>query len=56
MSHSTLNTPDIPSRLVGNFGAELQHTSLVFEKVEDSIEDEQSISVDSETYELAQVQ
>ncbi|KZT08916.1 uncharacterized protein LAESUDRAFT_723208 [Laetiporus sulphureus 93-53] len=56
ISHSTLNTPDIPSRLVGNIGAELQHTSLVFENVEDDAEDEQNTSEDCEAYELAQVQ
>ncbi|KZT00362.1 uncharacterized protein LAESUDRAFT_732297 [Laetiporus sulphureus 93-53] len=56
ISHSTLNTRDFTSRLVGNFGADVQHTSLVFENVKDSTEDEQSISVDCEAYELAQVQ
>ncbi|KZT08754.1 uncharacterized protein LAESUDRAFT_723684 [Laetiporus sulphureus 93-53] len=56
ISHSALNTPDIPSRLVGNFGADVQHTSLIFENVEDNAEDEQNISVDCEAYELAQVQ
>ncbi|KZT08805.1 uncharacterized protein LAESUDRAFT_723745 [Laetiporus sulphureus 93-53] len=55
-SHSSQNTPDFPSRLVGNFGAEVQHTSLVFENVEDNTEDEQNISGDCEVYELAQVQ
>ncbi|KZT08757.1 uncharacterized protein LAESUDRAFT_723688 [Laetiporus sulphureus 93-53] len=56
ISHSTQNTPDIPSRLVGNFGADVQHTSPVFEDVEDNDEDEQNISGDFEAHELAQVQ
>ena len=56
ISHSALNTPDIPSRLVGNFGAELQDTSLVFEDIEDNAEDEQNISEDCEAYELTQMQ
>ncbi|KZT03959.1 uncharacterized protein LAESUDRAFT_728671, partial [Laetiporus sulphureus 93-53] len=55
-SHSTLNTSDFTSRLVGNIGAEVQHTSLVFENVEDSMEDEPSISGDRDAYELTQVQ
>ncbi|KZT02213.1 uncharacterized protein LAESUDRAFT_431460 [Laetiporus sulphureus 93-53] len=56
ISHSTLNTPDLPSRLLGNIGAELQNTSLVFEDIEDNMEDEQGITEGCETYELAQVQ
>ncbi len=56
ISDSTLDTPDLPSRLVGNFGADVEHTSLVFEDVEDNAEDEQDISGDSEAYELVQVQ
>ncbi|KZT02216.1 uncharacterized protein LAESUDRAFT_730389 [Laetiporus sulphureus 93-53] len=56
ISHSTVDTPDLPSRLVGNFGSELQDTSLVFEDVEDSMEDEQNGSEDCEAYELAQGQ
>ncbi|KZT01601.1 uncharacterized protein LAESUDRAFT_731013 [Laetiporus sulphureus 93-53] len=43
-SHSTLNTPDFTSRLVGNMGVEVQHTSLVFENVENSMEDEQGVT------------
>ncbi|KZT02219.1 uncharacterized protein LAESUDRAFT_730386 [Laetiporus sulphureus 93-53] len=56
ISNSTLDTPDLPSRLVGNFGAELQDTSLGFEDIEDDTEDEQNISEDCEAYELTQVQ
>ncbi|KZT02067.1 uncharacterized protein LAESUDRAFT_730579 [Laetiporus sulphureus 93-53] len=56
ISHSTLNTPEFPSRLVGNIGAELQHTSLVFANVEDSTEDEQNISEECESNELTQLQ
>ncbi len=56
ISHSSQNTGDLPSRLVGNFGADVEHTSLVFEDVEDNAEDEQNISEDCEAYELAQVQ
>ncbi|KZT08826.1 uncharacterized protein LAESUDRAFT_757525 [Laetiporus sulphureus 93-53] len=55
-SPSSRNTLDFRSRLVGNFGAEVQHTSLVFENVEDDTEDEQNISGDCEAFELAQVQ
>ncbi|KZT01136.1 uncharacterized protein LAESUDRAFT_816054 [Laetiporus sulphureus 93-53] len=56
ISLSAVDTPDIPSRLVGNIGAELQHSSLVFENVEDNMEDEQGMTEGCETYELEQVQ
>ncbi|KZT10512.1 uncharacterized protein LAESUDRAFT_428172 [Laetiporus sulphureus 93-53] len=55
-SHSTLNKLNFTPRLVGNIGAEVQHTSLVFENVaEDSMEDEQDISVDLPTLTVARI-
>ncbi|KZT02208.1 uncharacterized protein LAESUDRAFT_730378 [Laetiporus sulphureus 93-53] len=54
ISHSTLDTLDLPSRLVGNFGAELQDTSLGFD-IEDNMEDEQGITEGCEVHELAEM-